>query len=97
MFKVNEGRPNVVDMIKNGEIDLILNTPLGRASHFDEKAMREAALQRGIPLITTLSGGYAMVQAIRALRKGRLEVRSLQEIYPESAAGQQGAAAGMKA
>ena len=68
-----------------GEIDLILNTPLGRDSYFDEKSMRQAATQRGIPLVTTLSGGHAMVQAIRALRQGRFDVFSLQELYPERA------------
>jgi carbamoyl-phosphate synthase large subunit len=81
IFKVLEGRPNAVDAIKNSEIDLILNTPLGRDSYFDEKAMRRAATQHGIPLVTTLSGGHAMVEAITALRKGGLKVRSLQEIY----------------
>ncbi len=81
IYKVLEGRPNAVDAIKNGEIDLILNTPLGRDSYFDEKAMRRAATQHGIPLVTTLSGGHAMVEAIIALRKGGLKVRSLQELY----------------
>jgi carbamoyl-phosphate synthase large subunit len=81
VFKVLEGRPNVVDLMKNGQIDLMLNTPLGRDSHFDEEAMRVEATQRGLPLITTLSGGHAMVQAIRALRDAPYEVRSLQEIY----------------
>ena len=83
VFKVLEGRPNVVDMIKNGEIDVLLNTPLGRDSYFDEKTMRQTANQRGIPLVTTLSGGHAMVRAMRALRSGRAGVTSLQEIYPE--------------
>ena len=69
-YKVLEGRPNVVDMMKNGEIDLIINTPLGRDSHFDEATMRREATQRGISLITTLSGGHAMVEAIRAMRPG---------------------------
>ncbi len=81
VFKVLEGRPNVVDLMKNGEIDLIVNTPLGRDSYFDEKAMRKEATLRGVPLITTLSGGHALVQAIGALHQGRLEPRSLQEIY----------------
>jgi carbamoyl-phosphate synthase large subunit len=79
--KVLEGRPHVVDLMKNGEIALVLNTPLGRDSYCDEKAMRLEATQRGIPLITTLSGGHAMVQAIEAVRQGRLDVRCLQEIY----------------
>ena len=69
VYKVLEGRPNVVDLMKNGEIDLIVNTPLGRDSYFDEAAMRREATQRGVPLVTTLSGGHAMVQAIQALRE----------------------------
>jgi carbamoyl-phosphate synthase large subunit len=82
VFKVLEGRPNAVDLMKNGEIHLVINTPLGKASYFDEKALRTTATQRGIPLITTLSGGHAMVEAIRSLKAGALSVRSLQEIYP---------------
>jgi carbamoyl-phosphate synthase large subunit len=81
VFKVLEGRPNVVDRMKDGEIDLIVNTPLGRESYFDEKTLRTEATQRGIPLITTLSGAHAMVQAIAAMREGRLDVCSLQEAY----------------
>jgi carbamoyl-phosphate synthase large subunit len=81
VYKVLEGRPNVVDMMKNGEIQLMLNTPYGGKSYGDEKAMRSAATERGIPLITTLSGGHAAVEAIRSLRRGEFEIRSLQEIY----------------
>jgi carbamoyl-phosphate synthase large subunit len=81
VYKVLEGRPNVVDLMKNGEIDLIVNTPLGRDSYFDEKQMRVVATQRGVPLITTLSGGHAMVQAISAMRENKLDVRTLQETY----------------
>jgi len=81
VYKVLEGRPNIVDLMKNGEIDLLVNTPLGRDSYFDEKRMRTEATQRGIPLVTTLSGGHAMVSAIAALRENKLEVRSLQETY----------------
>jgi carbamoyl-phosphate synthase large subunit len=81
VYKVLEGRPNVVDLLKNGEIDLLVNTPLGRESYFDEKRMRTTATQRGVPLITTLSGGHAVVQAISALRDNKFEVSSLQEIY----------------
>ncbi len=88
VYKVLEGRPNVVDLMKNGEIDLILNTPLGRTSHFDEATMRREATQRGIALITTLSGGHAMVEAIRAMREGELHLRCLQEIY--ESAGERG-------
>ena len=81
VFKVLEGRPSAVDLMKNGEIHLVINTPLGKASFFDEKALRTTATQQGIPLITTLSGGAAMVEAIRALRGGALTVKSLQEVY----------------
>ena len=86
VYKVLEGRPNAVDLMKNDEIHLVLNTPLGRGSYFDEKSIRTTATQRGVPLITTLSGGHAVVEAIRALRSGPLEVRSLQEIYEEAPA-----------
>jgi carbamoyl-phosphate synthase large subunit len=82
IFKVNEGRPNVVDRILNGEIDLILNTTLGRESHFDEMAIRRTATSRGIPCITTLSGGAASVEGIRALRREELEVAPLQAFHP---------------
>ena len=84
VYKVNEGRPNIVDRLKNGEVQLIINTPLGRESFLDEKSMRQVATQLRVPLITTLSGGVAMVEAIRAVREGQLDVRSLQEIYPET-------------
>ena len=83
VYKVLEGRPNAVDLMKNGEIQVIINTPLGQTSYFDEKALRTTATQRGIPLITTLSGAAAAVEAIRALRAGPMEVRSLQEIYAD--------------
>jgi carbamoyl-phosphate synthase large subunit len=82
VYKVLEGRPNAVDLMKNGEIHLVINTPLGRASYFDEKALRTTATQRGIPLITTLSGGEAMVEAIRALKSGPMTLKALQDIYP---------------
>jgi carbamoyl-phosphate synthase large subunit len=64
IFKVNEGRPNVVDEIKQGGISLIINTPLGRASHYDEQAIRRAALQYGVPCVTTMTGAQALVEAI---------------------------------
>jgi carbamoyl-phosphate synthase large subunit len=85
VFKVNEGRPNVVDHIKRGEIALIINTPLGRASHFDEQAIRRAALQYNIPCVTTMTGAQAIVEAIAAqAANGELKVRSLQELHAVS-------------
>jgi len=59
VFKVGEGRPHIVDLLKSGKIDLIINTPLGRQSHYDEKAIRRAATTHMVPCITTLSGGAA--------------------------------------
>jgi carbamoyl-phosphate synthase large subunit len=81
IYKVNEGRPNVVDYIKNGEIGLIFNTPLGKTSFFDERSIRKAALVYGIPTITTLTGAAAAVQAIRAMRNGGWTTQSLQERF----------------
>ena len=79
IYKVNEGRPNAVDYIKNGQIALIVNTPLGKASFFDEAAIRRAAIVYGVPTLTTLSGAAAAVAAIAALREGVWTVESLQE------------------
>ncbi len=79
VFKVNEGRPNVVDHMKNGKIQLVINTPLGQKSYFDEQAIRHTAMQMNVPCITTLSGAAAAVTGIKALREKTLEVCSLQE------------------
>jgi carbamoyl-phosphate synthase large subunit len=82
VFKVNEGRPNIVDLIKRGEIALVINTPLGRASHFDEQAIRRAALQYNVPCVTTMTGAQAIVEAIGAQgSSGAANVRSLQELH----------------
>ncbi|MBI4456851.1 MAG: carbamoyl-phosphate synthase large subunit [Acidobacteria bacterium] len=81
IYKVNEGRPNVVDLIKSNRIDMVVNTPLGRESFFDEKAIRRAATRYNIPCITTLSGARAAANAIRALQRENLDVRSLQEYH----------------
>ena len=79
IYKVNEGRPNVVDYIKNNQLALVINTPFGKASFFDEVAIRRAAIVYGVPTLTTLSGAAAAVEAIRALRDGIWTVQSLQE------------------
>ncbi|HMG35720.1 MAG TPA: carbamoyl-phosphate synthase large subunit [Blastocatellia bacterium] len=80
VYKVNEGRPNVVDMVRSRQIDLIINTPLGRVSFYDERSIRRAAMQAGVPCVTTMTGARATVSAMRALREQHLEVRSLQEL-----------------
>src|SRR5688572_7375850 len=81
MFKVNEGRPNVSDHIVNGKIDIVINTPLGRDSFFDDRSVRRAATMAQVPCITTLTGASAAVSAIKALRSQALTVRSLQDYY----------------
>ncbi|MCU1267983.1 MAG: carbamoyl-phosphate synthase large subunit [Acidobacteria bacterium] len=81
IFKVNEGRPNIVDHIKRGGIALIINTPLGRASHFDEQAIRHAALQYNVPCVTTMTGAQAIIEAIGAANNRIPNVRSLQELH----------------
>src|SRR3989440_501198 len=82
VFKVNEGRPNVADHIKQGEIALVINTPLGRASHYDEQAIRRAALQYNVPCVTTMTGAHALVEALASRATGtEIEVRALQELH----------------
>ncbi len=81
IYKVNEGRPNVVDRIKSREIDMIINTPLGVESFYDDGAIRKTAILYGVLCLTTLTAAAATVQAIQALRGRALEVTSLQEIH----------------
>ncbi|HTH50315.1 MAG TPA: carbamoyl-phosphate synthase large subunit, partial [Pyrinomonadaceae bacterium] len=82
VFKVNEGRPNIADLIRQGEIALIINTPLGKASFYDEQAIRKAALQFNVPCVTTMTGAEALIEGISAkLASDRVDVRSLQEIH----------------
>jgi len=87
VYKVNEGRPNVADHIVNRTIDLVINTPLGRDSFFDDRAVRRAATMAQVPCITTLTGASAAVSAIKALRSQTLTVRSLQDYYAGVEAG----------
>jgi carbamoyl-phosphate synthase large subunit len=78
--KVAEGRPHVVDMMLNGDIDLIVNTPLGGESFLDDREIRTTALKLDIPCITTLSGAMAAVEGIRSLEADRLDVTALQDL-----------------
>ena len=81
IFKVNEGRPHVVDQLLSGQIQMVVNTPLGAPSYYDERSIRFTALQRRVPLITTLTGAASAVEAIRAARSDGLSYRSIQEIH----------------
>jgi carbamoyl-phosphate synthase large subunit len=86
VFKVNEGRPNVVDHIKQGEIALIINTPLGRASHYDEQAIRRAALQYNVPCVTTMTGAQALIEALASRADDKeIGVNALQDLHAVSA------------
>lgn len=84
VFKVNEGRPNVVDLIKNGEINLVINTPLGEASRYDEYSIGWAAIEQKVSFTTTLSAAASAVKAIEQQKKHGLDVKSLQEYQKES-------------
>ncbi|MCX8023135.1 MAG: carbamoyl-phosphate synthase large subunit [Syntrophorhabdaceae bacterium] len=79
--KVSEGRPHIVDMIKNGELHFIINTPSGRHPKKDETMIRSSAVQYKVPYTTTLSGAQAAVNAIEHLKKGHLTVKALQDYY----------------
>jgi carbamoyl-phosphate synthase large subunit len=79
LFKLQEGRPTAVDLLKNGEIHLIINTPFGQIPRQDENIIRSQAILRRVCIITTLSGARAALQGIKALRAKPIEVRSLQE------------------
>lgn len=79
IYKVNEGRPNVVDYIKNGKIQLVVNTPQGKESHTDEYAIGWAALASGVALVTTLTAAAAAVRAIAEQRDNDITVKSIQE------------------
>jgi carbamoyl-phosphate synthase large subunit len=79
VFKVNEARPNMVDHIISGGVALLINTPLGKQSQYDDYATRRAAIQYGVPYITTMSAATAAADAISALHSRTREVRSIQE------------------
>ncbi len=79
IFKVGEGRPNLVDAMVSGEVGLLINTPLGKRSQYDDYAMRRAAIAYKVPYLTTMSATSAACDAIEALRSEPPRVRSLQE------------------
>ena len=86
VFKINEGRPHIGDKLLNREIDLVLNTPLGRESFFDDMTVRRIAMMLSVPCVTTLTGAAATVSAIRALRNAELAVRPLQDYHASAPA-----------
>jgi carbamoyl-phosphate synthase large subunit len=84
VYKINEGRPHVGDELLNRNVALVINTPLGRDSYFDDRTVRSVAMMQGVPAITTLTGAAAAVSAIAALRTEGLSVKSLQEYHEKA-------------
>jgi len=85
VYKVKEGRPNVVDFIKGQRIQLVVNTPTGQEPWFDEKAIRRAAVMARIPTITTLAAARAAAEGIAALQRGEVTVHALQQLHADRA------------
>jgi carbamoyl-phosphate synthase large subunit len=81
VYKVNEGRPNIVDLIKTGKVNLVINTPLGRESFYDEKSIRRAAVRYNVPCITTLSAASAAARGIRAMAGHATDIAALQDLH----------------
>ena len=79
--KLGEGSPHVVDWIERGDVDLVINTPVGTGARADGYEIRAAAIARGIPCITTLSSGIAAARAIASAQRGTAPVHSLQELH----------------
>jgi carbamoyl-phosphate synthase large subunit len=90
IHKIAEGRPNAIDLIINKEIDLIINTPVGKGAKTDEGRIRSFAVSHGIHVVTSIAGAQAAVQGIEAIQKKKMEVRALQDYHPQY--GQQKAA-----
>ena len=86
VYKANEGRPNIVDLVKTGKVDLIINTPLGRESFYDEKSIRRAAIRYNIPCLTTLSAARAAARGMHSQIEDTFEVFALQDLHRRRAA-----------
>jgi len=81
ILKVHQGRPNIVDAIKNGDIQLVINTPGGKLSQYDDAYIRQSAIKYGIPYITTTAAALAAAKGVRAASEGKASVCSLQEYH----------------
>jgi len=81
--KYHEGRPNIVDAIMNGEVQLVVNTPSGRMSDEDDSYIRKAAIKHRVPYITTMTAATAAVRGIEEVRTSRSQVRSLQSYHED--------------
>jgi carbamoyl-phosphate synthase large subunit len=95
VYKVKEGRPNIVDLIKGDRIQLIVNTPHGQDTFFDEKAIRRAAVTQRIPTITTIAAARAAAEGIAALQQQEISVNALQQLHAERVATRVSVSSGM--
>jgi len=83
VFKISQGRPNILDAIVNGQVDLIINTPSGKRGRTEGYMIRRAAVDYGVAYITTLAGALAAVRAIEAVKSKKMVVKSIQEYHEE--------------
>jgi carbamoyl-phosphate synthase large subunit len=81
ILKMHEGRPNIADGIMNGEINLVINTPVGKLSQYDDSYIRKTAIRYKVPYITTLAAAAAAARGVAAYRRGGSGVRSLQDYH----------------
>ena len=79
VLRISEGRPNVADLIKNGKVQLVINTPLGLIPRRDENGIRSEAVLHGVPVITTLGSAFAALDGIRSLKDRKFSVKALQD------------------
>jgi len=82
--KVGEGRPNIVDYIKNGDVQFIINTPLGQKSRYDEYEIGKSSIRYNVPATTTIAGAQAALRAIRRIKNNKMKYRSLQDIFGDN-------------
>ena len=87
VYKIREGRPHVLDLVRNGDINFIINTPSGKIPREDEVRIRNASLARKIPIMTTIRAAQASANGIRSLQKSNLQVKTLQEYHASNAGG----------
>jgi carbamoyl-phosphate synthase large subunit len=85
VYKIREGRPNVLDLVTNGDIHFIINTPSGKIPREDEVRIRNASLAKKIPIMTTIRAGQASANGIRSLQRSKVHVKTLQEYHAPSA------------
>ena len=83
ILKMHEGRPNILDAIKNGNVQLIINTPIGKLSQYDDSYIRKAAIQYKVPYITTITAAIAAAKGIAANCQGKADMKSLQEYHSD--------------